>query len=67
VSIGDRDEIRYREPPSGANNVILPSRSPFESLQDAMPQRVAEDPGYPPLINKRQFVPPPDMVREPKK
>ena len=50
-----------------ANNVILPSRSPFESLQNGMPQRFAEDPGYPPLLNKRQFVPPPDMVKEPKK
>ena len=32
-----------------------------------MPQRFAVDPGYPPLINKRQFVPPRDMVKEPKK
>ena len=47
--------------------MILPSRSPFESLEDGMPQRFAEDPGYPPLINKRQFVPPPEMVKEPKK
>ena len=50
-----------------ANNVILPSRSPYESLEDGMPQRFAVDPGYPPLINKRQFVPPRDMVKEPKK
>ncbi len=49
------------------NNVILPSRSPFESLEDDMPQRFGQDPGYPPLIYKRQFVPPPDMVKEPKK
>ena len=50
-----------------ANNVILPSRSPFEGLVDEMPQRFADDPGYPPLIHKRQFVPPPDMVKEPNK
>ena len=50
-----------------ANNVLLPSRSPYESLEDGMPQRFAVDPGYPPLINKRQFVPPRDMVKEPKK
>ena len=49
------------------NNVILPSRSPHENLEDQMPPRFPEDPGYPPLINKRQFVPPPDKVKEPKK
>ena len=50
-----------------ANNVILPSRSTFEGLEGQMPQRFPDDPGYPPLIYKRQFVPPPDMVKEPKK
>jgi arylsulfatase A-like enzyme len=44
------------------NNVILPSRSVFETLDDQLPQRVPDDPGYPPLIFKRQFVPPQDMV-----
>ncbi len=48
------------------NNVILPSRSMFETLEDQLPQRVPDDPGYPPLINKRQFVPPADMVKESK-
>ncbi len=46
------------------NNVILPSRSVFETLVDQLPPRVPDDPGYPPLINKRQFVPPPEMVKE---
>jgi len=48
------------------NNVILPSRSTFETLEDQLPPRVPDDAGYPPLIYKRQFVPPKDMVVEPK-
>jgi arylsulfatase A-like enzyme len=49
-----------------ANNVILPSRSVFETLEDQLPPRVPDDPGYPPLINKKQFVPPRDMMAAPK-
>jgi arylsulfatase A-like enzyme len=49
------------------NNVILPSRSAFETLKDQLPPRVPDDPGYPPLINKRQFIPPVEMVKEPKR
>jgi arylsulfatase len=49
-----------------ANNVILPSRSVFETLEDQLPKRVPDDPGYPPLIYKRQFVPPKDMMADPK-
>ena len=49
-----------------ANNVILPSRSAFETLEDQLPPRVPDDPGYPPLINKKQFVPPKDMMAAPK-
>lgn len=48
------------------NNVILPSRSPFETLDDQLPARVPDDPGYPPLVTKRQFVPPKDMLADPK-
>ncbi len=48
------------------NNVVLPSRSVFETLEDQLPKRVPDDPGYPPLIFKRQFVPPKDMMAEPK-
>ena len=48
------------------NNVVLPSRSVFETLEDQLPKRVPDDPGYPPLIYKRQFVPPKDMMAEPK-
>jgi arylsulfatase len=46
------------------NNVILPSRSVYENLEDQLPQRFPDDPGYPPLIYKRQFVPPPELVKE---
>lgn len=48
------------------NNVILPSRSAFETLEDQLPQRVPVDEGFPPLINKKQFVPPKEMLAEPK-
>jgi arylsulfatase len=49
-----------------ANNVILPSRSLFETMEKQMPQRVPDDPGYPPLTYKKQFVPPNDMLAPPK-
>ena len=45
------------------SNVLLPSRSLFETLDDSLPQRVPDDPGYPPLLQKRQFIPPPEMVK----
>ena len=48
------------------NHVILPSRSPFEVLGDQLPPRVPVDPGYPPLNIKAQFVPPRDMMADPK-
>jgi len=49
-----------------ANNVVLPSRSPFEALDDQLPKRVPDDPGYPPMLYKRQFEPPKELVAEPK-
>jgi arylsulfatase len=49
-----------------ANNVVLPNRSVFETLDDQLPPRTPDDPGYPPLTNKRQFVPPKDMTAKPK-
>jgi arylsulfatase len=48
------------------NNVILPSRGPFDTLEKDMPQRVMVYPGFPPLIYQRQFVPPKDMMADPK-
>jgi arylsulfatase len=49
-----------------ANNVILPNRSMFETLEDQLPTRVPVEEGFPPLIYQRQFVPPKDMLAEPK-
>ncbi|MBX7109313.1 MAG: arylsulfatase [Chitinophagales bacterium] len=49
------------------NNVILPDRSPFEGLYDVLPARFPVDEGYPPLVNKRQYVPPKEMMADPKK
>jgi len=49
-----------------ANNVVVPSRSIFETLKDSLPPRVPVDPGYPPLNYKRQFIPPKDMMADPK-
>jgi arylsulfatase len=49
------------------NHVVLPSRSPFETMERQLPQRVPDDPGFPPLTGKQQFVPPKDMLADPKK
>jgi len=49
-----------------ANNVVLPSRSVFETLYDQLPPRVPDDKGYPPQIYKGRFVPPKEMVTKPK-
>jgi arylsulfatase len=48
------------------NNVVLPNRSPHEALEDLLPQRVPVEAGYPPLNLKRQYVPPAEMMAEPK-
>ena len=48
------------------NHVVLPSRTPFETMEKLLPQRVPDDAGFPPLTGKRQFVPPKDMLAEPK-
>lgn len=45
------------------NQIILPTRSPFETLDNTMPMRVPDDPGFPPLIYKKQFIPPNEMVK----
>ena len=49
-----------------ANNVVLPSRSLFETAVDQLPMRVPVDSGYPPANYKRQFVPPKEMMAAPK-
>jgi arylsulfatase len=49
-----------------ANNVILPTRTLFETAEKQLPLRVPDDAGYPPLLYRRQFVPPADMLADPK-
>jgi arylsulfatase len=46
--------------------VVLPNRSPHETLEKVLPQRVPVQAGYPPLNLKRQYVPPADMLADPK-
>jgi arylsulfatase len=50
-----------------ANNVILPNRTVWEGLEDKLPERFPVEAGYPPLLYKRQFVPPKDMMADPKR
>jgi arylsulfatase len=49
------------------NNVILPSRSPFENIANQLPERFPIEAGYPPLLYKKQFIPPKEMMAAPKK
>ena len=44
------------------NNVILPSRSVYEGLEEQLPERFAVEAGFPPLLYQQQFVPPKDMM-----
>lgn len=48
------------------NNVILPDRTVFETLEDQLPPRFPVQDGYPPYLNIRQFMPPKEMMAEPK-
>lgn len=45
------------------NNVIIPSRSVFEGLYDVLPAKFPVEEGYPPLIYKRQYVPPTELMK----
>jgi arylsulfatase len=49
-----------------ANHVILPSRVLWEGMAKNMPDRYPVVDGYPPLIYKRQFIPPTNMLADPK-
>jgi arylsulfatase len=44
------------------NNVILPNRHWFETLEDALPPRVRVFEGWPPMDAKKPFVPPKALV-----
>jgi len=47
-------------------DVILPNRVLWEGMTKKLPDRYPVDAGFPPLIYKRQFVPPKDMMADPK-
>lgn len=49
-----------------ANNVILPSRVLWEGQAKQLPDRYPVVDGYPPLLYQKQFVPPPNMLADPK-
>lgn len=49
-----------------ANKVVLPSRVMWEGMAKKMPDRYPVVDGYPPLIYKRQFIPPTNMLADPK-
>jgi arylsulfatase len=44
------------------NNVILPDRHLFESLEDLLPVRVPVSEGWPPMNFKKPFVPPTELI-----
>jgi len=48
------------------NNVILPNRTIFDTMEKDLPQRVTVYPGFPPLVYQGQFEPPKDMMADPK-
>jgi arylsulfatase A-like enzyme len=48
------------------NNVIDASRTPWEGEFKLMPERFTVDADYPPIIYKKQFIPPKSMMAEPK-
>jgi arylsulfatase A-like enzyme len=49
-----------------ANHVILPSRVLWEGMAKKLPDRYPVEDGFPPLIYKRQFIPPTNMLADPK-
>jgi arylsulfatase A-like enzyme len=49
-----------------ANKVILPSRVLWEGMVKKLPDRYPVEDGFPPLIYKRQFIPPTNLLADPK-
>ena len=49
-----------------ANNVVLPSRVIWEQQEKRLPDRYPVVDGFPPLVYQKQFVPPADMMADPK-
>jgi arylsulfatase len=46
------------------NNVIIPDRHMYESLEESLPVRVPVNEGWPPMNFERPFVPPKELVSE---
>jgi arylsulfatase A-like enzyme len=49
-----------------ANHVILPSRVLSEGMVKKLPDRYPVEEGFPPLVYKSQFIPPTNMMADPK-
>jgi arylsulfatase len=49
-----------------ANNVVLPSRVIWEGQAKHLPDRYPVVDGYPPVLYQKQFIPPPDLLADPK-
>jgi arylsulfatase len=49
-----------------ANNVILPSRVLWEGQAKQLPDRYPVVDGFPPLVYQKQFIPPKEMLADPK-
>jgi arylsulfatase len=49
-----------------ANNVILPNRVIWEGQEKQLPDRYPVVDGYPPALYQKQFIPPPNMLADPK-
>jgi arylsulfatase A-like enzyme len=67
---GEKNDLASREPERvlrmtalwedyvRTNNVIMPSRSMYETMEKDLPMRTAVDEGWPPLIFNKPFIPP---------
>lgn len=78
---GEKNDLATREPERvrrmaalwddyvRTNNVIMPSRSFYETAEKDLPMRTAVDEGWPPLIFNKPFIPPTSgiEVRQPRK
>ena len=66
----DSDILIYQVPGGMLSNLAaqLAEQNALEKMRDVLEEvpRVRKDMGYPPLVTKRQFVPPKEMVSEPK-
>jgi arylsulfatase len=49
-----------------ANNVVLPSRVIWEGQEKQLPDRYPVVDGYPPVLYQKQFIPPPNLLANPK-